>query len=448
MAPKNHLKLLSSRLFTLIKESKLVKDIGWNVSGGLISKAIGPVFTILIARLLTPEDYGVFGITIATIALIELFKDVGLREAVIADHGKEDFISLQFTVQFWFAFFAYSIILIGSGWVSVFYNMPDLKQILPLVGLTIFFSVIEDPLVTNYLKESNYKLLFYRRIIPSVTFGVIALGFAFLGYGVFALVFGHLASRFLTMLFFLLKSDWRPKFLFKKKVFFHLFKTGKHLLFQRSFGYLALQADSLVVGKILGGFSLGLYRMSRRLTLLIPTNIMPQIEQVVFTDMAKNKNNSDYVRKRYYDFILISGSLLIILSLIIFWTAPLIIPLVLGEKWIQTIPMVRLFSLAFPFSALVILNQRISIIYNFSHVYTYFNIARGTITIAALYWASTIGINFAVFVWVIVAILFTIVNSTVFFLYQRNIKINKIVAFAFLLSICNAIIGLLICKWI
>lgn len=112
----------------------IISNFGWSVSGSLGAKIISPIFSILVARMLGPNVYGFFGITMALMAFIDLIKDLGLSQAVIVDHQKEDLLSLQFTIQGIFAFFLYAAIFFVSPIVADYYKVAELKVILRLIG--------------------------------------------------------------------------------------------------------------------------------------------------------------------------------------------------------------------------------------------------------------------------------------------------------------------------
>ena len=92
--------------------SQLFANIGWNVLGNMSAKAIGPIFSILVARLLMPSDYGVFGVAMACMVLLNLVKDMGISQAIIVNQEEDDWRSIQFTVQLFVAIILYPLIFL------------------------------------------------------------------------------------------------------------------------------------------------------------------------------------------------------------------------------------------------------------------------------------------------------------------------------------------------
>jgi teichuronic acid exporter len=426
----------------LLRSSSVIQNFGWNIAGSIGTKVIGPIFSILVARILSPEAFGVFGVAVAFVAFFELFKDCGLSQTVIVDHQREDFLSLQFTVQFFLALLLYGLIFCAASPMGRFYKMPDLALATKLIGLTLFVSVIEDPLVTHYLKKNDYKLLFVRQFVPSVIFGIAALSCAWFGLGVYALVVAHLVGRFSILPFLFIKTDWMPRFHFKPDVFLRLLRTGKHIVFQQFCSFMVSQGDSLIVGKNLGAGILGVYRMGNGLASLIPNSFIAQVQQVVFTDLAKHKDDIGYLAARYYHFVYGMGLLSLGVSIVSFIAAPFLVPLVLGPKWNQLVPVIQLFSVQFPFIPFVVLDVDIATIYGFRGIYSYYTFFRSTTTVAVLLWASTVSLKAVLVSWVILGIISPIVVTALFFKSQRMVSMRKGFALLFSVSIIYALFGM------
>jgi len=422
------------------RASMLVANMGWNVLGNLASRAIRPVFSILVARLLMPKEYGIFGIAMAMMALLNLCKDLGLTQAIIVNAENENSRSLQFTVQLFWGTILYLIVFAASRFLGNFFNMPELPSVLKLLGLGLFVAAFEDPLLTFYMKKMNYRLLFFRQLIPSVVFGVTALTLAYMGAGVYALVFGTLVSGITTAAFLIVSSRWKPKIYFVTKEFFRLFRLGKHIMFQRFCGFLVLQADSLIIGKNLGAADVGFYRMGTNLTQLVPNSIMPQIQQVVFTDLSRRKGDLRYLAKRYYQFVYILGLAALLFSIFLFLFTPLLVPLVLGAKWKCAVFVVQIMATQLPFIPLVLLNSDISKIYGFNHIYSYFSALRAIVTVIGVGIASLISLKITVYAWALIGALSPCANAFLFFKYQNMIHLTKWVFIVFCLCWLNLIV--------
>lgn len=407
---------------SVAKSSQFAANIGWNILGKMSAKAIGPIFGILVARLLLPEDYGVYGIAMAFMAFLTLSQDLGMRQAIIIAQETEDWCSIQFTIQLIMAGVIYLLLFILSPHIAQYFQIVALATILKILGLGLFIGAVEDPLLTYYLREQNYRLIFFRQIIPSIAFGLTALFLAFWGAGVYSLVLATLISNFLTALFLVLAAKKKLRMYFPVNLILRLFRVGKHILFQQFCGLLVLQADALIVGKNLGPVNVGIYRMGSSLAQILPHTLIPQIQQVFFTEMARHKDNVAYLNRRYGQFMYSSGMITLPLSIVIVFLFPHIIPFLLGAKWTGVIPVAQIISVSLPTGMMVGVNNDLSKILNFNHVYSYFSIIRSVATVAAVIIGSQYSLHTMIVSWVIVGIAANLVNYYIFFKYQKVIK--------------------------
>jgi teichuronic acid exporter len=416
-----------------IFNKKIVKNIGWNIGGKFLAHGITPLIAILIARILDPSHFGLFAIAAAIISFIDLIKDLGISQVIIIENDDQDLISMQFTVQLIFGVVIYSIIFALSGHIAHYFGNPELKMALIIYALMVFVYCLECPLETFYMKSNKYNALFYRQILPVLFYGGIAYLLALKGFGVLALIIGHLSGRVMTVWFLLVRSTWKPKFYFDLTVFLRLFNLGKHILSQLICGFFVTQADSLIVGKLLGVYNLGFYRMGNILTHLIPNAVLSQTRQVIFSDVARQKNDICYASLRYYQFFYIIGLSAFIFSIAIYFLAPILIPVVLGDKWSQTIPLAKIFSVILPTGMVVGLNSDYSKILGFNRVYTMFSVIRAVATLILVYIGSLVSLNLVVTLVAVSSLFDNVVNEIVFFSNQKIVKYKntKLIFFIF-----------------
>lgn len=388
----------------------------------MLVKIIGPIFSILIARLLSPTDYGLYALSVTIISFLSLFKDLGISQAIIIDHGKEDFFSLQFLIQSIMAIILYTILLIFHENVNVFFEVGIENNLLLLMGSLLFIYALQDPIVTKLLKENGYKTLFYRQVIPALTYGISAFLLALKGFGVYSLVYATLFSQALITVVLYYKSRVLPKIYFDMLVFKRLFLLGKHLIFQKINGFVSIQTDTLIVGKNMGTELLGVYKMGAQLTNLIPNTIMVQVQQVVFTDISKNKNNLTHTERRYRQFSYLSYISMLIYSLVVVSVSPYLVPLVLGDQWLGVIPLMQVFSLGIPTGYLVMLNSELAKIYGFAHIYSYYGVFRGFFTIVMIIIGSLYSVKMVAILLVFSILVSNFINQILFYKFQKMIK--------------------------
>lgn len=400
----------------------LIKNSLWNASGSLISKGVAFLSQLIIARLLGPEIYGTYAIAMSIMLLAMIVKDLGLQHAIIVNREEKDYYSLQFTVQLITAVVLFLITILISGHIESFFDIDDFGHIVSLMMGALFLFAFQDPVITEYLKENNYKLLFYRQLIPSISFACIAIPLAMNDFGVYSLVYAYLGSQLISTLFFTFMYSLMPKLYLNARLIARLFKVAKHVIVQSFSGFLVQGASSLVVGKNIGAHGAGVFSMSSQLTLTIPSSIFPQIQQVAFTSLARDPESISKYYKRYYNAIMMTT---LMGSIAAYFLMPVLVPLVLGDKWLEAIDIIQLFSLSIATAYAVGINNEISKIVGFSHIYSYYAVVRSVATIVGLYVGSLSSLEDAVIYWVLISIIFNLINDLLFSRYQSVIGFYK-----------------------
>jgi PST family polysaccharide transporter len=384
-------------------------------------KLFAPAFQLFIARLLAPEDLGTFAIAVAWLAVFEVGKDWGLTQAIVISRGGSSETSLQFTAQLATAAAFFATTLLVAPIAAGYFSRPELIPIMPLVAATAFVSAVTDPLVTGHLVAQTYRRLAMRQILVPLAGGVIGLLLASRGFGAVSLAAGLLAGHIAGALSMLagnrealrIRIDWSSTR--------QLMAVGRHVLIQRTSGFLVGHADSLIVGAVLGPVALGFYRMGHLIALLPPSASVSQVEQVLFTDLSANRDPG-HLKARYDAFSRIAGSALLLYSVGVYLLAPHLVPWALGQHWTDAVPVTQLIAASAVTGFLTTLNFDLARIMGFARVYSHYAVIRSVATVLILLWAVQFSLLGAAAAWIVVGLASTLVNDVIFFRSQNVIR--------------------------
>lgn len=403
--------------------SRFASNVSWNVLGNLGGKLMGPVFQVLIARLLVPADFGVFAIALAWIAAFDIAKDWGLSQAILVSRGGRTEIRLQFTVQLATALVFCAATLVAAPAVARLFDLPQLGLVLPLVCAVALIDAVADPVVTDCLLEQRYRRLAARQMLTPLISGAVGLVLAYRGHGVYSLVIGLIVGHFAGAATLVAGARLHLAPVFDWSAVGNLMATGKHIVMQRMFGFLVTQADSFIVGKALGPQALGLYRMGNMLAFLLPAATVPQAQQVTFTELLE-KRDVEHLQSRYNLFTNLAGISLLLYSMGVYLAAPLVIPWVLGEQWRDAVPVVQVFAAVVITGFIAPMNIDMAKILGFIGSYTYFAAARSIATVAAIAWAAQYSAMHVAITWVIVGLASNLANDLVFYTRQNVVRLT------------------------
>ena len=315
--------------------TRVFQNTFWMFNSSVLGRALNLLKGIILARLLFPEDFGLFGLASIIIGFTTIFSDVGAGMFLIYKHGgeKDKHNDTAFWINFFIATFL-ALIVVGIAPVIVkFYKQPILLPILNVLALSLWFQVICN--VHRSLLRKDLKL---RRIavvdaVISIVSFLIAVLLALKNYGVWALVFSTLVSNIINAFLIFFASGWFPKFKFigaslKEIAPFSIWYVGSAILW-----YIVFNIDNLMISKFLNMKELGLYTIAYNYALLPITLIANSFGNVIFPELARLDRNSKHFWETFYKLSrFITFSVCPIACLLVIG-APDFFPIIFGTKW-------------------------------------------------------------------------------------------------------------------
>lgn len=317
---------------------------------------------IVLARLLTPNDYGVIGILLVFTTLSQVFIDAGFGAALIQkkNPSKEDY-STVFFINIIIAVICYIVLFFSSDFISNYFAKPQLSILLQVIGIIIIFDAFTTVQNNILIKTLNFKRIANIKIIVAIISSIASIIAALNGLGIWSLVILYTLNSIIKTILLWVLSDWRPSLVFSKKSFKELFGFGSKLLLASllSDGYRGLQ--SIIIGRYLSVKELGFFTQARQLENVPVSSIIAIVNQVtfpVFAQLQDTKEQLNNALKRCFQLLgFINFPAMILLSII---AKPLFM-LLYGETWLQSAPYFQGLCLGFGL-LLVIHNTNLSIL--------------------------------------------------------------------------------------
>ncbi len=328
-------------------KNKVVKGAFWNFFENLAHLGIGFIFSIILARLLSPKDYGAVAMLAIFIAISNTFVNSGFSTALIR---KPDRTELDNSTAFYFNIFVgiacYILLFLISPIVADFYNMPILSPVLKLSALSVIFNSLSIVQHAQLSIRMDFKNLAKITIISNIVTGFVGLYFAYTGWGVWALVFQSVTSSFIRMCLFWILAKWRPRSGFSRESFKQLFGFGSKILasgvLNTTYGNIYL----IVIGKIFSPFQLGLYSRGQVFATIASDNILAVIERVTFPAMSLIQNDDMRLESTYRRLIRISAFVIFPISLLMATVASPLVDVLLTSKWSGCVIFIQIMCLS------------------------------------------------------------------------------------------------------
>jgi len=303
------------------------------------------VTTIILARLLSPSDFGLVGMAMVVIAFIGIFKDLGTSAAIIQrKEFSEDLLSSIFWVNVGFGTLAMIILFFGAPLSGLFYHEPRVDAILRVLSLTFFISGLS--ILQQALLERSLAFHTLAKVeISAVGCGaIVGIGMAFSGFGVWSLVFQSLTTVSVTTILLWIFSTWRPKWIFHWNEVKAVSSYSLNLTGFSVFNYFARNADYLLIGRYLGAQDLGYYILAYRILLFPLQNISSVIGRVMFPVYSSIQDDNIRFAKAY---LKVATTIALISFPMILGILALASPFVLtifGVKWQPVILLIMIFA--------------------------------------------------------------------------------------------------------
>jgi teichuronic acid exporter len=329
-------------------KTKAIKSTAWYIGTRVWMQALSWGVTLVLARLLAPEDYGLFAMAFTVITFMELFQEFGLGVSIVQ---RQNLSKAQINSIFWLLF-AVSVVIVaimflGAGFAARFYNEPRLVWIVPILSVTFLFSSLGVVPYSVLTKEIDFRGRSLAEASGVVTSSGISLALAYVGAGVWALVFGHLARAAVRTLGMFISSKWVPGFQMSFAEMREILKFSLRIAGASTLGTLSDTINTAIVGRFLGGYNLGLYSMANTLGQNNPlhrlsTGVINQLSLPVFSKLQhETASLKEYFLKITKYLAAISLPMQVGMALV----AHDLILVLLSEKWLPTAGLIQVFAL-------------------------------------------------------------------------------------------------------
>ena len=315
-------------------KDKTVKGVFWSALDRFSTQGIQFVFTILIARLLLPSDYGVIAMLNIFMAVAQTFIDSGFSSALVR---KLDRTQTDFSTVFYFniavACIAYWGLWLASPYIASFYNIPLLESVTKVVGLNLIIGALSGIQNSILTIEIDFKSRAKISVITGLVTGIVGLWMAYRGYGVWALVFQALSASGLRTLLLWCLVKWHPALVFSWKSFKELFSFGSKMLASGLLDTIYNNIYTIVIGKCFSSTSLGVYSRASGLAEYPSSNITGVLQSVTFPVLSQIQNEEERLSEAYKRFIRMSAYIVFPLMVGLAAVADPFIRLMLTDKW-------------------------------------------------------------------------------------------------------------------
>ena len=316
-------------------KKKAIRGVSWSFVDNIASQGITFLVGIILARLLSPAEFGILGMITIFIAISNSIIDSGFSNALIR---KNDAKRIDYNTVFIFnlvlSLVLYGVLYVASPAISRFFHEPQLVAITRVMGLLLLINALGIIQRTLLVKRVDFKTQTKVSVIASLGSAVVGVGMAWAGFGVWSLVGQQLSRQFLNTLFLWVFNRWRPLLEFSIQSFKELFSFGSKLLASGLIDTLFKNIYYIIIGRFYSAAQLGQYTRAEQFNMIFSSNLTSVIQRVSYPVLSSIQNEAERLREAYRR--VIKSTMLVAFACMLGLAAcakPVILILI-GEKWL------------------------------------------------------------------------------------------------------------------
>lgn len=330
--------------------NKTVKNFIWRFAERCGAQLVTFIVSIVLARLLAPEDYGTIALVTVFTTILQVFVDSGLGTALIQ---KKDADDLDFSSVFYFNFFVCIVLYIGmflaAPIIAGFYGDSLLIPVIRVISLTIVISGVKGIQQSYVSRNMLFKRFFFATLGGTIFSAFLGIGLAYAGFGVWAIVAQQLSNTAIDTLILWTTVKWRPQKMFSWNRLKGLLSFGWKLLVSSLLDTVYNNLRNLIIGKFYSSADLAYYNQGDKFPKLIITNINNSIDSVLLPTLSSAQDDRERVKNMTRRAIKTSTYIMAPLMMGLAFCATPIVRLILTEKWLSCVPYLQIFCITYMF---------------------------------------------------------------------------------------------------
>lgn len=340
--------------------SQLLNGVTWNFLEKVFVKGLMLAIGIILARLLSPSDFGLIGMLSIFIALSNVFIEGGFSKALIQNQNSKDIdFSTAFVINVGVALVIYILMFLTAPWIAGFYHEPTLIGITRIFALNFIIGSFCIVPRTKLIAQVDFKSLAFINTLSTIVSGIVGITMAYMGFGVWSLVGQTICSSFVQILLFSFYTKWRPSVHFSSYSFKRLFGFGSKLMLTGAVSVIVNNISTICIGRIYKSNHLGYYTRAAQFPDVISDTLTDVLGNVTFPVLSKLQEDHNHMIAVYRKTLFFTAMCVFpIMTLLALLARPLVIVL-LTEKWLPSVALMQWLFLARMFAPISTINMNI-----------------------------------------------------------------------------------------
>lgn len=329
-------------------KKKTANGLKWSAIERIATQGIQLVVMLILGRMLGPEAFGLIGMLVVFIAIAQIFVDSGFGNALIRkqDRDEKDF-STVFYCNILVSISCYFLIYYLAPYVAEFYNEPELTNLLRVLGINIVVNAVSLVQRTKLTIDMDFKKLTKSSLISVLISTLVAFGFAFYGFGVWALIAQRLSLVFSNAILIQMLVPWRPKERFSKSSFDELFGFSSKLLLTSLIDAIYNNIYQIIIGKLFSSAQVGFFIQAKTLSNTPAMTMTSIIQRVTYPMLSQIQNNTEKLDSAYLLTLRLSAAVIFPIMIGLALISEPLINVVLGQEWSESVSLMIILCIGY-----------------------------------------------------------------------------------------------------
>ncbi len=393
-------------------KQKTATGLKWSSIESFSSQGISFVIGIIIARILSPSDYGIIGMILIFTEVSAVFINGGFSAALIRKQNRtESDLSTVFYYNIAVSLFFYLVLFVSAPYIAAFYDSPVLTMVVRVVSLNMVIGALGSIQSTILNIAIDFKTQTKITVITLIITGTIGISMAYNGYGVWALVFQGLASTVISTVLLWFFIGWKPKLVFSLNSFKELFGFGSKLMLSGLLDTVYRNIYQVVIGKKFTSAELGFFTRAKGLAQLPSSNITNIIQRVTFPVLSEMQDNITQLGNNYRKLLKMSAFIIFPLMMLLFGLAEPLIKILLTDKWLPAVPMLQVLCFSYMFYPIHAINLNLLQVKGRSDLFLRLEIIKKVMITIVLFATAPFGVLVMCYGIIVTSVLALIINT-------------------------------------
>lgn len=358
-------------------KNKTIKGVGWSAADAFLGQGVTFIVGLVLARLLSPDEYGLIGICLIFTTVLNGIVDSGFSNALIRkkDVTDEDY-NTMFITNMAISIVLYVLLFISAPFVSEFFHREELTALVRATGLILFFNALSITQVTILTKEINFKTKTKASFVSAVISGGIGIAMAFIGFGVWALVAQQLSKQLFYTICLWFLNKWCPKFSFYKDSFKYMWGFGWKLLASGILNNVWNQLYQVVIGRCYTSATLGHYTRANEYASIFSSNLTSIVQRVSFPALSEIQDDKERMVQGYRKIIKVTMFVTAVFMISLGAVSEPMIYTLIGTKWHEAATYLPLICISMSLYPLHAINLNILQVLGRSDIFLYLEVLK------------------------------------------------------------------------